>query len=88
MLFSLFGTDCSAGVVADRDTGRSKGFGFVEMTAEAQAATASLNDKDHGGRPLRVDEARPRENRAAADVAAGTEPPTGGNAPVWLVATC
>jgi len=65
-LFSPHGTVSSAQIINDRDTGRSKGFGFVEMSAEseAQAATAALNGKDHGGRALTVNEAKPRENRA------------------------
>ena len=64
-LFSEFGTVESAQVIADRDTGRSKGFGFVEMSsdAEAQAAIAGLNEKEHEGRALTVNEARPREDR-------------------------
>src|SRR6185436_19621915 len=62
---SPHGTVQSAEVVADRDTGRSKGFGFVEMgsDAEAQAAIAALNGQDNGGRALTVNEARPREER-------------------------
>jgi len=65
-LFAAHGTVNSAEVIADRDTGRSKGFGFVEMAsdAEAQAAIAALNGQDQGGRPLTVNEARPREERA------------------------
>jgi RNA recognition motif-containing protein len=65
-MFSPHGTVQSAEVVADRDTGRSKGFGFVEMgsDAEAQAAIAALNGADNGGRALTVNEARPREERA------------------------
>jgi len=65
-MFSPHGTVQSAEVVADRDTGRSKGFGFVEMgsDAEAQAAIAALNGQDNGGRALTVNEARPREERA------------------------
>lgn len=65
-LFAAHGTVQSAQVIADRDTGRSKGFGFVEMGSdqEAQAAIAALNGKDHGGRALTVNEARPKENRA------------------------
>ena len=61
-LFSQFGTVESAQVISDRDTGRSKGFGFVEMSsdAEAQAAIEGLNDKEHEGRALNVNEARPR----------------------------
>jgi len=64
-LFSQHGTVESAEVIADRMTGRSKGFGFVEMSsdAEAQAAIAALNGQDHGGRALTVNEAKPRENR-------------------------
>jgi len=64
-IFSAHGQVQSAEVVADRDTGRSKGFGFVEMGTdqEAQAAIAALNGQDHGGRALTVNEARPREDR-------------------------
>jgi RNA recognition motif-containing protein len=64
-LFSEFGTVESAQVIADRDTGRSKGFGFVEMSsdAEAQAAIAGLNEREHEGRALTVNEARPRDDR-------------------------
>jgi len=64
-LFSPHGTVRSAQVIMDRDTGRSKGFGFVEMDSseEAQAAIAALNGQDSDGRPLKVNEARPREDR-------------------------
>ena len=64
-LFSQFGTVQSAQVITDRDTGRSKGFGFVEMDtdAEAQEAIRNLHDQDHNGRRLTVNEARPREPR-------------------------
>ena len=64
-LFSQYGTVKSAQVIQDRDTGRSKGFGFVEMgtDAEAQAAIQGLNEQQHLGRPLAVNEARPREDR-------------------------
>src|SRR3954447_17678224 len=64
-LFSQFGTVQSAQVIQDRDTGRSKGFGFVEMDseAEAQAAIDGLHDQEHGGRRLTVNEAKPREDR-------------------------
>lgn len=64
-LFAPHGTVQSAQVIQDRDTGRSKGFAFVEMTsdAEAQAAITALNGQDHDGRALTVNEARPRENR-------------------------
>lgn len=65
-MFSAHGQVQSAEVVSDRETGRSKGFGFVEMgsDAEAQAAIEALNGQDHGGRPLTVNEARPREERS------------------------
>ena len=65
-LFSAHGTVDSAQVIADRDTGRSKGFGFVEMStdAEAQSAIAAMNGQQQGGRALTVNEARPREERA------------------------
>jgi RNA recognition motif-containing protein len=64
-LFSQFGTVESAQVISDRDTGRSKGFGFVEMAsqAEAQAAISGLNEQEHDGRSLTVNEAKPREDR-------------------------
>jgi RNA recognition motif-containing protein len=64
-LFSQFGSVQSAQVITDRDTGRSKGFGFVEMAspAEAEAAISGLNETEHEGRSLTVNEAKPRENR-------------------------
>lgn len=64
-LFSPFGPVRSADVIMDRESGRSKGFGFVEMenNADADAAVDALNDKEHEGRPLKVNEARPREER-------------------------
>ena len=64
-LFSEFGEVRSAEVVQDRETGRSRGFGFVEMVdgAAAEAAIEALHDKPHEGRPLVVNEARPREDR-------------------------
>jgi RNA recognition motif-containing protein len=64
-LFEPHGTVQSAQVIMDRDTGRSKGFGFVEMgsDAEAQAAIQALNGKENDGRALTVNEARPREDR-------------------------
>ncbi|MBU6239656.1 MAG: RNA-binding protein [Planctomycetes bacterium] len=63
-LFSQFGAVRSAQVIKDRDTGRSKGFGFVEMenAQDAQNAIDNLHDTKHDGRPLTVNEARPREN--------------------------
>jgi cold-inducible RNA-binding protein len=64
-LFTPFGTVQSAQIIVDRDTNRSKGFGFVEMgsDAEAQAAIQALNGRDHDGRNLTVNEAKPREDR-------------------------
>ena len=64
-LFSKFGQVDSAKIVMDRDTGRSKGFGFVEMSSgdEAAAAIEKLNGADMGGRSLVVNEARPMEPR-------------------------
>ncbi len=62
-LFAAHGTVSSAQVIMDRDTGRSKGFGFVEMSndQEAQAAITALNGKEMEGRALKVNEARPKE---------------------------
>ena len=64
-LFAEFGSVRSAEVIQDRDTGRSKGFGFVEMADDNAAAEAirGLHEKEHDGRPLTVNEARPREDR-------------------------
>jgi len=64
-MFEPHGTVQSAQVIMDRDTGRSKGFGFVEMGSdqEAQAAIAAMNGKDMEGRQLTVNEAKPREDR-------------------------
>jgi hypothetical protein len=64
-LFSQYGSVQSAQIIIDRDTNRSKGFGFVEMgsDAEAQAAIQGLNGHDHDGRNLTVNEAKPREER-------------------------
>ena len=63
-IFGEFGAVESARVVIDRESGRSKGFGFVEMDAEAgKAAIENLNGKEIGGRKAVVNEARPREDR-------------------------
>ena len=64
-MFEPHGRVQSAQVIMDRDTGRSKGFGFVEMDTdqEAQAAIAAVNGRDMNGRSLTVNEARPREER-------------------------
>ena len=64
-MFAAYGTVQSAQVIVDRETGRSKGFGFVEMGTdqEAQAAIAALSGKEVDGRQLTVNEAKPREDR-------------------------
>ena len=64
-LFEQSGTVQSANVVEDRETGRSRGFGFVEMSSkeEGEAAIAALHGKEVNGRELNVNEAKPRENR-------------------------
>jgi len=65
-LFAEFGTVDSAKVVTDRDSGRSRGFGFVEMSNddEANAAISDLNGKEVDGRVLKVNQAKPKENRS------------------------
>ena len=64
-MFATAGTVESASVVEDRDTGRSRGFGFVEMSSkeEGEAAISQFNGKEVNGRALNVNEAKPRENR-------------------------
>ncbi len=64
-LFQQYGSVQSAQVISDRETGRSKGFGFVEMgsDSEASAAIEALNGREHEGRALTVNEAKPREDR-------------------------
>lgn len=65
-LFGEFGTVQSAQVIQDRETGRSKGFGFVEMSSDQEAAAAiqGLNLKEHDGRAMTVNEAQPRPQRS------------------------
>ena len=65
-VFEAYGNVESVTLISDRDTGRSKGFAFVEMPSntEAMAAIAALNGKEVGGRALTVNEARPREERS------------------------
>jgi len=72
-LFAPYGDVESASVITDRDSGRSKGFGFVELKDETQgkAAIEAMNGKDFGGRGLVVNEARPREDRPRRDDARG-----------------
>ena len=63
--FGAFGAVSSVKILMDRETGRSRGFGFVEMPnqSEAETAISQLNGKDVGGRALRINEARPREQQ-------------------------
>jgi len=71
-MFSPYGSVQTAQVITDRDTGRSKGFGFVEMGSdqEAQAAIAGVNGQMADGRALTVNEAKPKENRSGGGVRA------------------
>jgi len=71
--FSQFGQVESAKLISDRDTGRSKGFGFVEMSsdAEAKAAISGLDGTDFDGRPMKVNEARPQEKRSGGGYGGG-----------------
>jgi RNA recognition motif-containing protein len=71
-LFEPFGNIESARVISDRDTGSSKGFGFVEMAdADGQKAMGALNGKDNDGRALKVNEAKPQENRGGGGYGGG-----------------
>ncbi len=79
-MFEEFGSVESAQVIMDRESGRSKGFGFVEMgrDQEAQAAINALNGKDMDGRPLTVNEAKPREDRGGRSGGGGGRSGGGG----------
>ncbi len=71
-LFQPFGNIESARVISDRDSGQSKGFGFVEMSdADAQKAMSALNGKEQDGRALKVNEAKPQENRGGGGFGGG-----------------
>jgi cold-inducible RNA-binding protein len=76
-MFEQFGAVERVSIVTDRDTGRAKGFGFVEMTGDAEAgkAISSLNGKELDGRNLTVNEARPKTDRGGGD--------RGGSRPRW-----
>jgi cold-inducible RNA-binding protein len=78
-MFAPHGTVQSAQVIMDRDTGRSKGFGFVEMGSgsEAEAAISAMNGKEFDGRALTVNEARPREERSGSRTSSGGGSRTG-----------
>src|SRR6185503_19611521 len=75
-LFGQAGTVTSASIIEDRDTGRSRGFGFVEMASkeEGDAAIAQFNGKEFNGRNLTVNEARPREDRGGGGYGGNREP--------------
>ncbi len=64
--FAAFGTVLSVRLMTDRDTGRIRGFGFIDMASEAEAHAAidSLNGTDYEGRPMKVDESRPQQKRS------------------------
>ncbi len=81
--FSAHGVVASARVITDRDTGRSKGFGFVEFEndAEGKAAETAMNNSDFGGRTITVNEARPMEQRPRRDNGGGGD--GGGNRRSW-----
>lgn len=72
-LFGQYGTVQSAEVISDRETGRSKGFGFVQMGSdqEAQAAIDAMNGQQHDGRNLTVNEAKPKEPRSGGGYGGG-----------------
>ena len=78
-LFAAYGEVSSANIITDRETGRSRGFGFVEMadTAEAGSAIEALNGTEYDGRKLVVNEARPREERTGSSMHGGRR--SGGN---------
>ena len=83
--FAEFGAVESAKLIIDRDTGRSKGFGFVEMgsDAEAQAAIDGLDGQDYDGRPMKVNEAKPQEKRAGGGGGGGGRGGYGGGGNRW-----
>ena len=66
-MFEEFGEIESVSLITDRETGRPRGFGFVEMSGGADEAIAALNQKDMGGRSLNINEARPRVERPRRD---------------------
>jgi RNA recognition motif-containing protein len=78
--FGAFGTVTRAQIVSDRETGRSRGFGFVEMSEGADQAIANLNGAQYQGRTLTVNEAKPREERPRSG---GYDRPRGGAAKRW-----
>ena len=83
--FGQCGTVESAKLITDRDTGQSKGFGFVEMSrdSEASAAIQALNGQDYGGRPMKVNEAKPQEKRGGGGGGRGGYGGGGGGGGRW-----
>ena len=71
-LFGQYGTVTKAQVIQDRETGRSRGFGFVEMSSGTDEAIAALNGAEYQGRRLTVNEAKPREERPRSNSGSGT----------------
>jgi len=84
-MFEAYGTVDRVNVVTDRETGRARGFGFVEMSvdAEAERAIAGLNGKDLDGRTLNINEARPKEDRGGGGVFRGNSGGGGGRQKRW-----
>ena len=83
-LFEPFGAVESASVVTDQNTGRSRGFGFVEMAdADAEKAIAALNGSDSDGRALTVNQARPKAERGSSRGYGRDAKPRGGRQPRW-----
>ena len=74
-LFGKHGTVSSVSLITDRDTGQPRGFGFVEMESGADAAISALDGKEVGGRTLKVNEARPREDRGGGGGGGGGRRP-------------
>ncbi|SPE39341.1 putative RNA-binding protein RbpA [Candidatus Sulfopaludibacter sp. SbA3] len=84
-MFEAYGTVDRVNVVTDRETGRARGFGFVEMSvdAEAERAIAGLNGKDLDGRTLNINEARPKEDRGGGGGFRGNSGGGGGRQKRW-----
>ena len=83
-MFNPFGAVESATLVTDRETGRSRGFGFVEMAdGDAEKAMQSLNGNEYGGRALTVNEARPKADRSGSGGSGRDKPRSGGRERRW-----
>ena len=73
-VFGQYGTVVKAQIITDRETGQPRGFGFVEMSDGAERAISQLDGKEFGGRTLKVNEARPREDRGGGGGGGGRRP--------------